>query len=113
MSEVKYSYGCDGVYLGLGNTRLSYKETCDKLNSLLDEAAENKRGWDRASLVALRLEQRAKRAEACIAAIENEIKTTAFAFLGDTEVETIVQEFRKKENEDKTTRAPGEHSAQS
>lgn len=55
-----------------------YPEYCRKLERQRDE---NKRGWDRASLAALQLEQRAKRAEKCILAIEEHYRTKCAAYL--------------------------------
>lgn len=55
---------------------------------------DNKRGWDRASLSALTLEQRAKRAEKCIIAIEQHYRTKSPLTYSASTMARLINEWR-------------------
>lgn len=63
---------------------------------LLQERDENKAGWDNASLTALDLEQRLKRAEKCISAIEAHYKAKHGESYDHTTLHTIIENWRNK-----------------
>jgi hypothetical protein len=55
---------------------------------------ENKRGWDRASLAALDLEQRLKRAEKCILAIEKHYREKSPLTYSASTLAELINEWR-------------------
>jgi hypothetical protein len=59
------------------------------------ERDENKRGWDRASLAALDLEQRLKRAEKCILAIEQHYREKSPLTYSASTLANLINEWRK------------------
>ena len=63
----------------------------------LKDVASNKAGWDRASLTALDLEQRLKRAEKCISAIESHYKSKHGESYDHTTLNTIITNWRGNE----------------
>ena len=65
---------------------------------LLQERDENKAGWDRASLTALDLEQRLKRAEKCISAIESHYKSKHGESYDHTTLSAIITSWRERDN---------------
>lgn len=74
--------------------------TCKKHPMRLVERVrdENKAGWDRASLTALNLEQRLKRAEKCIDAIEAHYKSKHGESYDHTTLNTIITNWRDNAN---------------
>ena len=69
-----------------------------ELNQAIKERDENKAGWDRASLTALNLEQRIKRAEKCIDAIEAHYKSKHGESYDHTTLNTIITNWRDNAN---------------
>lgn len=65
---------------------------------LLQERDENKAGWDRASLTALDIEQRLKRAEKCIGEIEAHYKSKHGESYDHTTLNTIITSWRERAN---------------
>ena len=64
----------------------------------LKDVESNKAGWDRASLTALNLEQRLKRAEKCIDAIEAHYKSKHGESYDHTTLNTIITNWRDNAN---------------
>ncbi len=62
----------------------------------LKDVESNKAGWDNASLTALDLEQRLKRAEKCISAIEAHYKAKHGESYDHTTLHTIIENWRNK-----------------